>query len=255
VERVETQAEFEVALRSGSFDLILSDYSLPGFDGQSALELAQMLTPDVPFLFVSGTIGEDKAVESLKGGATDFVLKDSFARLAPAVRRALDEARERAARRRAEEALRTSEERYALAARGANDGLWDWDLRAGKVYLSPRWKSMLGWGVDEVADDPNEWFGRVHPRTFRDSRLAWKRTSRAAASTSSASTASLTTTAAIAGCSAEGSVSAPRKAPRCGWPARKRTSPTASRWKSSSCTTRCTTASPDSPIGPPSWTG
>ena len=164
VERVETRAEFEAALRCGTFDLILSDYSLPGFDGQSALELARSLRPDVPFLFVSGTIGEDRAVESLKGGATDFVLKDSFARLAPAVRRALEEARERAARQRAEEALRTSEERYALAAHGANDGLWDWDLRAGKVYLSPRWKSMLGLGADEVAEDPNEWLGRVHPQ-------------------------------------------------------------------------------------------
>jgi diguanylate cyclase (GGDEF)-like protein/PAS domain S-box-containing protein len=164
VERVMTREQFEEALRQATFDLILSDYSLPGFDGQSALELARSLRPDVPFLFVSGTIGEDRAVESLKGGAVDFVLKDNFGRLAPAVRRALDESRERSARRRAEDALRTSEERYALAARGANDGLWDWDLRAGKVYLSPRWKSMLGWGVDEVSENPQEWFGRVHPQ-------------------------------------------------------------------------------------------
>ena len=124
--------------------------------------MARSLRPEVPFLFVSGTIGEDRAVESLKGGAVDFVLKDSFARLAPAIRRALDEARERAARRRAEEALRLSEERYALAARGANDGLWDWDVSAGRIYLSPRWKAMLGWGVDELSDDPEEWFHRVH---------------------------------------------------------------------------------------------
>lgn len=162
--RVETRSEFEAALKSQEFDLILSDYKLPGFDGHAALALSRSLRPKVPFLFVSGTIGEERAVESLKEGATDFVLKDSFARLAPAVLRALEEARERSARRRAEEALRQSEERYALAARGANDGLWDWDLRADKVYFSPRWKAMLGWSDGEVGEGPNEWLERVHPQ-------------------------------------------------------------------------------------------
>jgi diguanylate cyclase (GGDEF)-like protein/PAS domain S-box-containing protein len=65
-------------------------------------------------------------------------------------------------REHAEQALRTSEQRYALAARGANDGLWDWDLAASRVYLSPRWKSMLGHADAEVGDDPEEWFGRIH---------------------------------------------------------------------------------------------
>jgi diguanylate cyclase (GGDEF)-like protein/PAS domain S-box-containing protein len=162
--RVETRVAFEAALENGDFDLILSDFSLPGFDGQSALELARVRRPEVPFLFVSGTIGEERAVESLKGGAIDFVLKDSFKRLAPAVKRALEEARERSARKRAEEALRRSEERYALAALGANDGLWDWDLVADSVYFSPRWKSMLGWREGEVGDAPREWLERVHPQ-------------------------------------------------------------------------------------------
>ncbi|MGH7532721.1 MAG: sensor domain-containing protein [Gemmatimonadales bacterium] len=67
------------------------------------------------------------------------------------------------ARKHAEEALRESEERYALAQRGANDGLWDWDLRAGQVYFSPRWKAMVGAGEHEVGTAPEEWFGRVHP--------------------------------------------------------------------------------------------
>ncbi|HEY6010959.1 MAG TPA: PAS domain S-box protein, partial [Nitrospirota bacterium] len=66
-------------------------------------------------------------------------------------------------RKRAEEALRESEERYALAARGANDGLWDWDLRANRIYLSVRWKSMLGYGENMIGDDPQDWFGRIHP--------------------------------------------------------------------------------------------
>jgi len=66
-------------------------------------------------------------------------------------------------RRRTERALRESEERYALAARGANDGLWDWDLVANRVYLSPRWKAMLGLGEGDIGGNPDEWLGRVHP--------------------------------------------------------------------------------------------
>jgi diguanylate cyclase (GGDEF)-like protein/PAS domain S-box-containing protein len=160
--RVDTQAGFEAALASGDFQLILSDYSLPGFDGHGALGLARSRRPELPFLFVSGTIGEDRAVEGLKDGAIDFVLKDRPQRLAQAVRRALAEAEARTGRRRAEEALRSSEERYALAAQGANDGLWDWDLVADVLYLSPRWKSMLGWSDAEVGDAPREWLDRVH---------------------------------------------------------------------------------------------
>jgi diguanylate cyclase (GGDEF)-like protein/PAS domain S-box-containing protein len=162
--RVETRAEFEAALRDASLDLIISDYTLPGFDGLAALQIARSRRPEIPFLFLSGTIGEDRAVESLKGGASDFVIKDSFARLAPAVRRALEEARERAARLLAEEALRKSEERYALVTAAVNDGVWDWDLQTGHVYFSPRWKAMVGCADGEACDRPQHWFERVHPQ-------------------------------------------------------------------------------------------
>jgi DNA-binding response OmpR family regulator len=80
VQRVATQQEYESALESGGFDLILSDYTLPGFDGMTALAMAREKRPEVPFLFVSGTIGEERAIEGLKQGAIDFVIKDRFAR-------------------------------------------------------------------------------------------------------------------------------------------------------------------------------
>jgi PAS domain S-box-containing protein len=106
VVRVDTATGFRAALESGSFDLIFADYNLPMFDGMSAQIVAAQLRPDVPFIFLSGSIGEELAVERLKAGATDYVLKDRMARLPSAVRRALAEAAERAERRRAEEKVR-----------------------------------------------------------------------------------------------------------------------------------------------------
>ena len=100
-----SRAEFQAALEYGEFDLILSDFTLPGYDGSSALAWAQEWRPNIPYLFVSGTIGEERAVESLKCGATDYVLKDHLEHLGPAVRRALREAGERAERQRVEEQL------------------------------------------------------------------------------------------------------------------------------------------------------
>jgi PAS domain S-box-containing protein len=104
--RVTTRDAFEQALDAFAPDLILADYSLPSFDGMAALEVATEERPHVPVVFVSGAIGEERAIETLKQGATDYVLKDQLSRLGPAVRRALREAEERRARREAEAALR-----------------------------------------------------------------------------------------------------------------------------------------------------
>lgn len=103
--QVQTRDDFVAAIVQQNFDLILADYSLPAFDGFSALELARAQCPDVPFIFVSGTLGEEVAVEMLKGGATDYVLKQRLERLIPSVQRALKEAEERTARKHAEARL------------------------------------------------------------------------------------------------------------------------------------------------------
>lgn len=103
---VETREDFMAALARKDCDVILADYMLPSFDGLAALALARENTPDVPFIFVSGAMGEELAIDTLKSGATDYVLKQRLTRLAPAVRRALNENKERLKRKRAEEELK-----------------------------------------------------------------------------------------------------------------------------------------------------
>jgi len=119
VSRVETREEYLNELARRTPELILSDYSLPGFNGHDALHIARERCPETPFIFVTGTMGEEVAIETLKSGATDYVLKTRLARLMPAVNRALREAEQRVQHRRAEEQLRQSHEQ----------------LRALSVYL------------------------------------------------------------------------------------------------------------------------
>ena len=116
--RVETEPDFVAALAEDDFDVILADYTLPSFDGLSALKIAQQHSPDVPFIFVSGTLGEDVATEALKTGATDYILKTRLTRLGPAVTRALGEAREKAERKRAEALLAGEKRLLEMVAKG-----------------------------------------------------------------------------------------------------------------------------------------
>lgn len=121
VKRVETRDEFARELEENPPDLILSDHGLPSFDGFAALGLARSKFPDIPFIFVTGSMGEELAIESLRGGATDYVLKSRLANLAPAVERALRLASERTQREMAERELRASEERFRLLVSGVQD--------------------------------------------------------------------------------------------------------------------------------------
>ncbi len=113
--RVDSRQAFVAALKAGGIDLILADYSLPGFDGISGLALARQHAPEVPFLFVSALIGEELAIDAMHQGATDYVLKQRLGRLVPSVQRALRERDDRIERRRAEEALRQSEKQFRQA--------------------------------------------------------------------------------------------------------------------------------------------
>jgi DNA-binding NtrC family response regulator len=136
VTRVDTQTALAASLEQGGIDLILADYTLPSFDGLSALRLAMNRCPDVPFIFVSGTLGEEVAIEALKIGATDYVLKTRLSRLVPSVHRALREAGERTERKRAVEALRRSETYLAEAQRLSRMGSFGWNVVSGEIYWS-----------------------------------------------------------------------------------------------------------------------
>jgi formate hydrogenlyase transcriptional activator len=136
ITRVEDRAAFLAALERSAFHLILADYTLPSFDGLSALRLALDARPDTPFIFVSGTLGEEVAIEALKIGATDYILKTRISRLVPSMHRALREARERTERKRAEEALRQSEAYLAEAQRLSRTGSFGWNTSTGEIYWS-----------------------------------------------------------------------------------------------------------------------
>jgi PAS domain S-box-containing protein len=136
VTRVETQADFIASLEQGAFDLILADYSLPTFDGISALKVAQRKWPRVPVIFVAGTLDEEVVIEALRTGATDYVFKTRLSRIVPAVKRALREAQERMELGRAEEALRRNEAHLAEAQRLSQTGSFGWDVSNGEICWS-----------------------------------------------------------------------------------------------------------------------
>jgi PAS domain S-box-containing protein len=149
--RVDSRAQFLAQLETRQFDLILSDYTMPGFNGLEALGLAREKSPDTPFLFVSGTIGEDAAIEALKNGATDYVLKHRLMRLIPAVDRALREADDRAERDRAERAMRESEHKYREVFECLADAAFLADAKTGKIIDTNRCaEDMLGCRRDEI---------------------------------------------------------------------------------------------------------
>ena len=149
--RVDQREDFTAALEQQKFDVIFSDYTMPGFSGQEALAVARQKAPDTPFLFVSGTIGEDAAIEALKNGATDYVLKHRLMRLIPAVDRALREAEERAERDRAELAMRESEHKYREVFECLADAAFLTDAKTGKIIDTNRCaEKMLGCGRGQI---------------------------------------------------------------------------------------------------------
>ncbi len=130
--------------------IILSDFSLRGFDGLSALEIARAMAPATPFIFVSGTIGEERAIEALKRGATDYVLKDNLRRLVPAIKNALRQAEIAQAKELAEGMLRRSESRLQDIINTSRDWIWECDREGRFTFSSPSIEAILGYTRYEI---------------------------------------------------------------------------------------------------------
>jgi PAS domain S-box-containing protein len=168
---VQSHAEFLAALKDGDFDLILSDYTLPSFDGLSALSVALSVRPDLPFIFVSGTIGEDIAIDALKVGATDYVLKTRLSRLVPAVQRALREARDRASRERAEDALRRREKELRDVVEAIPAIAFTTQPDGSSVWINRQWTEFSGLSVEETSG--SGWQSAIHPDDLIEHVAKW----------------------------------------------------------------------------------
>jgi len=152
--RVETKEAFLKELKGFAPDIVLADYSLPQFDGLSALAIIQEQCPDVPFILVSGAIGEELAIEAIKSGATDYVLKQRLSRLGHTVRRALREVEERTVRKQTEEALKQSEEQLRTVFEASLDTIIAVNEQGNIVLLNPAAEELFLYSSEEVLNKP-----------------------------------------------------------------------------------------------------
>jgi two-component system cell cycle sensor histidine kinase/response regulator CckA len=147
--RVQTAAELAAALQE-EWDIALSDYSMPGFGGMEALEIVKASAKNIPFIIISGTIGEETAVAALQGGADDFLVKGKLGRLGAAIERSCREQSSRLAREQAERALRDSEERYRRIIETTNEGVWWLDAATKATFVNERLAQLLGYSSQEL---------------------------------------------------------------------------------------------------------
>ena len=158
VELAENAKDLLERVKKDAVDLVLLDIEMPEISGLEALQKLResYSAAELPIIMVTAKSQSDDIVRALDSGANDYLTKPidfpvAVARIGTQL-----------SHKHAQEALKESEERYALAARGSNDGLWDWNLSTGLVHFSPRWKAMLGHQEGEIGDRPEEWFDRIH---------------------------------------------------------------------------------------------
>jgi signal transduction histidine kinase len=161
--RVQTAQAVTEALRTRKWDVVVSDYSMPGFSGTEALKILQKESLDIPFILVSGSLGEEAAVEILKAGAHDFIIKDRMARLVPAIERELREAGQRFERRQAYEILARSENQLADAQRIAHVGSWERNLETDQLSWSAESIRIFGQDPNIFVPTVEKFVAQIHP--------------------------------------------------------------------------------------------
>ena len=178
VSHVDTEADFRQTLKNEKFHIILSDYRLPGFDAFGALDICLEICPKVPFICVSGSIGEETAIELLKKGAVDYVLKDRPERLPFAIKRALREVKEKESRLKVDRALKKSENRFRQVAETAQVWIWEVDSQGLYTYSSPVIETILGYTPAEVVG--KMYFYDLYPAKEKEAlqKIAFKTISR-----------------------------------------------------------------------------
>jgi diguanylate cyclase (GGDEF)-like protein/PAS domain S-box-containing protein len=165
-ERVESAAALTAALQRPGWDAVISDYNMPGFTGLDALAILKASRADIPFIVVSGTIGEEIAVQAMKAGASDYVMKKDLARLAPALKRELKEATARAGHRQAEIELR----KLSLAVRQSGTAIMITDPAGAIEFVNPKFEAITGYSAAEVKGKNPRFLksGGTPPDTYRD---------------------------------------------------------------------------------------
>ena len=162
-ERVETADAMKAALDRGPWDIVLSDYHMPKFDGISAMRLLRQRAPNVPFIMITGTLGEEVAAAIMKAGADDFLLKDNLKRLVPVVDRTMRECAERRQRERTEDALRASEERLRQIAENINEVFWVAEPQTRNMhYVSPAYEEIWGRSWVSLYENPRSFLDAIH---------------------------------------------------------------------------------------------
>ncbi|MDZ4252938.1 MAG: EAL domain-containing protein [Sulfuritalea sp.] len=162
--RVQTAADLKAALAGEHWDAVISDFSMPGFTGMDALEIFRGAGFDIPFILISGTIGEDTAVQAMKAGASDYLMKQSLTRLAPVLERELKETQMRAAHCQAQEALTVSETRFRQMAENIRDVFFLDDAVANRIlYVSPAYEEIWGRSCASLYANPDSWGDAIHP--------------------------------------------------------------------------------------------
>ncbi|MDZ4339326.1 MAG: ATP-binding protein [candidate division NC10 bacterium] len=168
-QRVETAEAMVAALNDQTWDLVISDHSMPHFNGMAALEILRKSDLDLPFLFVSGTLGEDAAVAAMKAGAHDYIMKGNLMRLVPAIERELREAGVRRDHRRAEEALRKAERRFRGLVESAVDAIVGIDGEGRIILVNAQAEGLFGYSREEILGQSIE---MLIPQRFREAHAA-----------------------------------------------------------------------------------